>query len=162
MGDYLLNLFGNTIPGEVTIFIMSLIPFVELRGGILAAKALNIDFLKAFFICLGGTLLPMPFVLVFARQILEWLSGTKLVKLVNLVNNTIEKKIAKIENYKTLGLLIFVAIPLPGTGAWSGALAAAVMKMRFKHAMGSIIIGTIIADLIMSLISYGFLGAIFG
>ncbi|MEG1427244.1 MAG: small multi-drug export protein [Oscillospiraceae bacterium] len=157
MTDYLINLFGNTIPGELTAFILSVVPLVELRGGILAAKALGVDMWVAFFLCAAGTMLPIPFILLFIRQILEWLKNTRLVRLVDKIELKAEKKIKQIEKYKSFGLAIFVAIPLPGTGAWSGALAAAIMKMRFRDAMLSITIGTLIADIIMCLISYGVL-----
>lgn len=162
MVDYLLNLFGNTIPGELTVFILSMVPVVELRGGILAAKALGVDMWVAFLVCAAGTMVPIPFILLFIRQILDWLKNTRFVKLVNRLEDKAERKIKKIEKYKTLGLMIFVAIPLPGTGAWTGALAAAVMKMRFKHAIASIFAGTLIADVIMCLLSYGVLKGILG
>ena len=162
VGDVLLDLFGNKIPGELTCFLMSLVPLVELRGGILAAKALGLNMFAAAGICLLGTVIPSPFVLLFGEKILSLLSRTKLVKLIDRINDKMNKKIAKIESYKAFGLLIFVAIPLPGTGAWSGALAAALMKMKFKTALISIIIGSCIADIIMCLISYGVLGMIFG
>ena len=161
MADYLINLFGNTIPGELTVFILSMVPLVELRGGILAAKALNVEMWKAFLLCAAGTMVPIPFILLFIRQIMEWLKNTRLVKIVDKLEAKAEQKIKKIEKYKTLGLVIFVAIPLPGTGAWTGALAAAVMRMRFKYAMISITIGSLIADIIMCILSYGVLGAIF-
>ncbi len=161
MADYLINLFGNTIPGELTVFILSMVPLVELRGGILAAKALNVEMWKAFLLCAAGTMVPIPFILLFIRQIMEWLKNTRLVKVVDKLEAKAEQKIKKIEKYKTLGLVIFVAIPLPGTGAWTGALAAAVMRMRFKYAMISITIGSLIADIIMCILSYGVLGAIF-
>ncbi len=160
MAEYLINLFGNTIPGELTVFILSMVPLVELRGGILAAKALNVEMWKAFLLCAGGTMVPIPFILLFIRQIMEWLKNTRFVKIVDKLEAKAEKKIKQIEKYKTLGLVIFVAIPLPGTGAWTGALAAAVMRMRFKHAMISITIGSLIADAIMCLLSYGVLGAV--
>ena len=161
MAEYLINLFGNTIPGELTVFILSMVPLVELRGGILAAKALNVEMWKAFLLCAAGTMIPIPFILLFIRQIMEWLKNTRLVKIVDKLEAKAEQKIKKIEKYKTLGLVIFVAIPLPGTGAWTGALAAAVMRMRFKYAMISITIGSLIADTIMCILSYGVLGAIF-
>ena len=161
MADYLINLFGNTIPGELTVFILSMVPLVELRGGILAAKALHVEMWEAFLICLAGTMLPIPFILLFIRKIMDWMRNTKLVRLVDRLEAKAEKKIAQIEKYKTLGLLISVAIPLPGTGAWSGALAAAIMQMKFRNAMLSITLGSLIADVIMCLVSYGVLGLFF-
>lgn len=161
VGDVLLDFFSNKIPAELTCFLMSLVPFVELRGGILAAKALGLDMFAAAGICLVGTLIPTPFILLFGEKILELLSKTKLVKLIDKINAKMDEKIAKIDSYKAFGLLLFVAIPLPGTGAWSGSLAAALMKMKFKTAMVSIVIGCCIADVIMCLISYGVLGLVF-
>lgn len=161
MVEYLLDLFGNKIPGELTVFVLSLIPLVELRGGILAAKALDVELWKAFFLCLAGTMAPIPFILLFIRKIMDWLRNTRLVKLVDRLEAKAERKIQKIEKYETMGLVIFVAIPLPGTGAWTGALAAAVMQMKFKNALGSILLGSVIADIIMCLVSYGVLGLIF-
>ena len=150
MTEALLDFFSKTIPAELTVFLMSMIPLVELRGGILAAKVLGLDLLPAVFICAAGN-----------RKIFDWMRNTKFVKLVNKLEEKGKSKIAQIEKYKTIGLTLFVGIPLPGTGAWTGALAASLMKMKFSHAMISIIIGVFLADLIMCLISYGVLGIFF-
>ena len=140
---------------------MSMIPLVELRGGIVAAKVLGLDLIPAFLICAAGTMLPIPFILLFIRKIFDWMRNTKLVKLVNKLEEKGRSKISQIEKYKNIGLIIFVGIPLPGTGAWTGALAASLMKMKFKPAILSILIGSLLADLIMCLISYGVLGIFF-
>lgn len=87
--------------------------------------------------------------------------NTKLVKLVDRLEAKGRSKFDKINKYKTLGLLIFVAVPLPGTGAWTGSLAAALMKMDFKSAMISVVGGTFVADIIMCIVSYGVLGLVF-
>ena len=79
----IVNFFNNVIPKELTIFIISMLPILELRGGMLAAALLNVDRLQAFLICLFGTLLPIPFILLFLKQILKWLSNTRFVKLVH-------------------------------------------------------------------------------
>ncbi|MBE6731705.1 MAG: small multi-drug export protein [Ruminococcaceae bacterium] len=161
MTEILLEFFSKTIPAELTVFIMSMIPLVELRGGILAAKVLGLDLIPAFLICAAGTILPIPFILLFIRKIFDWMRNTKLVKLVDKLEEKGRSKISQIEKYKNIGLIIFVGIPLPGTGAWTGALAASLMKMKFKPAILSILIGTLLADLIMCLISYGVLGIFF-
>lgn len=161
MTEALLDFFSKTIPAELTVFLMSMIPLVELRGGILAAKVLGLDLLPAIFICAAGNILPIPFILLFIRKIFDWMRNTKFVKLVNKLEEKGKSKIAQIEKYKTIGLTLFVGIPLPGTGAWTGALAASLMKMKFSHAMISITIGVFLADLIMCLISYGVLGIFF-
>jgi uncharacterized membrane protein len=156
----IVHIFSTTSSKELIIFIVSMLPILELRGGILAAGMLNVDMVKAFFLCLAGTLLPIPFILLFIRQILDWMRNTRFVKLVHRIEAKAEEKSKSIEKYKTLGLFIFVAIPLPGTGAWTGALIAALLGMRFKHAMISIALGTLAADIIMCIISYGVLGQV--
>ena len=156
----LVNFFSETIPAELTVFLLSLMPIIELRGGILAAKLLSEELWPAYFICLVGTLLPTPFILLFINKIFDWMRNTRLVKLVNRMEEKGRSKFDKINRYKTLGLMIFVAIPLPGTGAWTGSLAAALMKMDLKSAMLSVALGTLIADIIMCVLSYGVLGLV--
>ncbi len=156
----LVDFFSKTIPGELTVFLLSLMPIVELRGGILAAKLLSLDMWRAFFICLVGTLLPTPFILLFINKIFSWMRNTRFVKMVDRLEAKGRSKFEKINRYETLGLMIFVAIPLPGTGAWTGSLAAALMKMDFKSAMLSVAVGTLSADIIMCVVSYGVLGLV--
>ena len=158
MVETLVNIFSEVIPAELTVFLLSMMPIIELRGGIVAAKLLNLQMLPAMIICFIGTILPVPFILLFIRKIFDWMRNTKLVKLVDRLEAKGKSKFKQIEKYKTFGLLIFVAIPLPGTGAWTGSLAAALMKMPFKNALISVIGGTLVADTIMCLFSYGFLG----
>lgn len=156
----LVHFFSNTIPAKLTVFLLSLMPIIELRGGILAAKLLKVPMLPAFFICLVGTLLPTPFILLFIQKIFDWMRNTRFVKMVDRLEAKGRSQFEKIDRYKTFGLMIFVAIPLPGTGAWTGSLAAALMKMDFKSAMLSVALGTLIADVIMCLLSYGVLGLV--
>ena len=158
--ETLVHIFSGVIPAELTVFALSLMPIIELRGGILAAKLLDMQLLPAFFICLVGTLIPTPFILLFINKIFDWMRGTRFVKLVDRMEQKGRSKFEKINRYKTLGLMIFVAIPLPGTGAWTGSLAAALMKMDFKSAMLSVALGTLIADIIMCVLSYGLLGLV--
>ena len=148
MVEALVNFFRNIIPGELTVFILSMMPIIELRGGLVAAKMLGVDLLPAMLICFIGTILPTPFILLFINKIFDWMRNTRFVKLVDRME----------AKGKTFGLLIFVAIPLPGTGAWTGSLAAALMKMPIKDALFSVIGGTLIADILMAIFSYGLLG----
>ncbi|WP_411678217.1 COG2426 family protein [Caproicibacter sp.] len=148
------------IPAELIVFLISLLPLLELRGGILAAGLLHVGMIRAFFICLAGTLLPVPFILLFFRKILDWLRNTRFVRLVHRLEDKMNRKSKQIEKYKTFGLLLFVAIPLPGTGAWTGSAAAALIGMKFRHALISVVLGCIIADVIMCLLAYGVLGSI--
>ena len=94
-------------------------------------------------------MLPIPFILLFIRKIFDWMKGTKLVKLVDKLEEKGRSKIEKIEKYKDIGLIIFVGIPLPGTGAWTGALAASLMKMKFKHAIISILLAERLYPLVL-------------
>lgn len=155
----LINTFQG-IPAELLVFLISLLPLLELRGGILAAGLLHVGMVKAFFLCLAGTLLPVPFILLFFRQILEWLRNTRLVRLVRRLEDRMNRKSKQIEKYKTFGLLLFVAVPLPGTGAWTGSAAAALIGIKFRHALISVVLGSIVADIIMCLLAYGVLGSI--
>ncbi len=158
--EALVQLFSQTIPAELTVFVLSLMPIIELRGGILAAKLLDLQMLPAFFICLVGTLIPTPFILLFINKIFGWMRNTRLVKLVDRMEEKGRSKFEKIHREQPLGLMIVVARPRPGTGAWTGSLAAALMKMDFKSAMLSVALGTLIADVIMCVLSYGLLGLV--
>ena len=149
----------RSIPGELVIAIISVLPILELRGGMLAATFLGVEVWKAFIICGVSTMLPIPFILLFINKIFDWMRNTRLVKLVNKLEAKGREKSKKINEYKTLGLFIFVAIPLPGTGAWTGVLAASLMRMPLKNSLLSIGLGTLAADIIMTLVSYGVLGA---
>ncbi len=156
----IVDFFNTVMPKELTVLLISMMPILELRGGMIAAALLNVDRLQAFAICLVGTLLPIPFILLFLKQILNWMRNTRLVKLVRKLEEKAEKKSQKVNKYKMFGMYVFVAIPLPGTGAWTGALVATFLDMPFKNSMLSIALGSVTANVIMSLLSYDLLGAI--
>lgn len=154
--NFLVELFKNKIPEELTIFIISLFPILEIRGGMIAARILEVDFLKAFAICYVGNMLPIPFILLFIRSILQFLRRFRFMnKIVDRLEAKGEKNREKVLRYKAWGLLAFVAIPIPGTGGWTGALIAALLDLRMKKALPIIAIGVFIAGLIMSLLTYG-------
>ena len=156
IAEALVAFFGNTIPAELTIFLISLLPVLELRGGMIAAALLGVNFTKAFLICLVGNLLPIPFILWLIRPFFNWLKGTKhLKKLADWMERKTEKNKEKIMKYEVFGLLLFVAIPLPGTGGWTGALVAAMLDMPMKKSLPTIVIGVLIAGFIMSAVTYG-------
>lgn len=143
------------IPRELVAFLVSMLPIVELRGGLPVASAMGIPWLKGLFICMFGNLLPIPFILLLIIPIFKWMKGTK--KLKPIVEKLEAKSLSKsdrIKKYQFWGLLIFVGIPLPGTGGWTGALIAALLGIDFKKAMLAIILGVIMAGGIMSVISY--------
>lgn len=143
---------------DIVIFIISLLPLIELRGGLIAAALLNVKFIKAFFICYIANILPIPFILWLIKSILCWMGKTKIFKgIVNWLNEKVEKKKGNIEKYGYFGILLFVGIPLPGTGAWTGALIATMLNMDKKKSFLYIALGVLIAGIIMSILSYGLL-----
>ena len=161
IADYLVGVFQGKIPEELIIFLISMLPIVELRGGMIAAKLLDVDFLKAFVICYVGNILPIPFILLFIRRIFEFLKRFNLTrKLVEKLETSSLRKSEKVKKTSKRGLLTFVAVPLPGTGGWTGSLIAALLDMRIKISFPVIALSVLIANLIMSVFSYGLLGAI--
>ena len=150
------DFFKNEVPAELIAFVVSLFPVLEIRGGMIAARILEIEFIKAFIICYVGNLIPIPFILFFIKKIFAIMRKNKhLAKIVEKMEARSDKKKGTMENYKEWGLLIFVAVPLPGTGGWTGALISALMDLRIKKSLPIIALGVFIAGLIMSLITYG-------
>ena len=153
------------ISKEAVIFIISMVPILELRGGLLAASPalLNVPIMQAIPICIIGNILPIPFILLLIRKILDWMKLVKVFRPIALwLENKAMSKKDQIEKYGFWGLVLFVGIPLPGTGACTGSLIAALLRVRFKTAFAAILIGIVIATVIMSILSYGVLGVIFG
>ena len=148
---------------ELIVFIISLMPIFELRGGLIAAALLGLNVVPAFIICLIGNLLPIPFILWLITPIFNWLKKTKhLSKLVDKIEKKALKKKDKIEKAEFFGLLFFVGIPLPGTGGWTGSLIAALIDMDKKKALCAITLGVILAGLIVGSLSFGLLKGILG
>ena len=153
--EKIIELFSTTTPKEILVFLISMLPILELRGSILAAGLLKMNFLSTFIISVLGNILPIPFILLFIKKIFILLKKTRLKKIVEKLETKALSKSEQITKYGKWGLFLFVAIPLPGTGAWTGSLIAALLHMKFKHAIFSIFFGVIVAGLIMSLISFG-------
>ena len=153
--EKIINFLSLSTPKEIIVFLISMFPILELRGSILAAGILKMDFLSTFIIAIIGNMLPIPFILLFIDKIFRLLKRTKLESFVTKLENKALSKSEQITKYGKFGLLLFVAIPLPGTGAWTGSLIAALLKMKFKDSILAISIGIVIAGLIMSLISFG-------
>lgn len=157
----MVEFFRDSIPKELIVFVISLFPILELRGGMIAAKLLDVEFLKAFFICYAGNILPIPFILLFIRRIFQFLKRfDKIGKMIEKLEVRSMRKSDKIKKYRNWGLLAFVAIPLPGTGGWTGSLIAALLDIRISHSFPIIALGILIANVIMSIFSYGLLGAL--
>lgn len=157
--DYIVEIFQGNLPKELIVFFISLLPVLELRGGMIAAKLLDVELLKAFIICYIGNILPLPFILIFIRKIFKFLKKFKVTRgLVEKLEIRSMRQSEKVKRWRSWGLLVFVAIPLPGTGGWTGALIAALLDMRIKISFPIIALGVLIANLIMTAFSYGLLG----
>lgn len=149
------------ISAEMVIFIISMIPILELRGGLLAASLLKIPAATAIPICILGNIIPIPFILLFIRKIFKLLKKTKIFRgLIEKLENRAMGKSDQIKRYEFWGLLLFVGIPLPGTGAWTGSLIASLLEIDIKKSSLAILGGLIMATVIMYVVSYGLLGSI--
>ena len=136
--------------------LISMVPVLELRGAIPAGVAGGLSPLVAMAVAIVGNLVPIPFILLFIKKIFAWLKNRpKIRPLVEKLEKRAEGKMETVQRYAWWGLCILVAIPLPGTGAWTGALVAALMDMRIKKAMPAIVLGVVIAGVIITLLSYG-------
>ena len=143
----------------MVIFIISMIPILELRGGLLAASLLKVSAAKAIPICIMGNIIPIPFILLFIKQIFKLLKKTRIFHgLIVRMENRAMGKSDQIKRYEFLGLLLFVGIPLPGTGAWTGSLIASLLDVDIKKSSLAIFCGIIMATVIMYVVSYGIVG----
>lgn len=146
----------------ITTFLMAMVPVIELRGAIPYGVIEGLSISKAFIVAVIGNLLPIPILVVFTRKVFEWLrvKSDRLNRFVTRLERKADKNKSIVEKSEFLGLMILVAIPLPGTGAWTGALVAAMLNMRLKRSMPAITLGVIIAGIIVTSITYG-AGALF-
>ena len=144
--------------GELVFTVLvSMVPIIELRGGIPFGVALGLNPWVAFLACIIGNIIPVPFIIVYIRRIFGWMRR-RLPKLDGIVDR-LEKKAhlkgRKVTKFKYIGLFLFVAIPLPGTGAWTGALAAAFLDMPLRKALPSIFAGVLVAGIAISILTFG-------
>lgn len=155
----ILDWFGDSFFGKSLVtFFMAMLPIVELRGAIPMGVALGLGEIYSFVLAVLGNLVPVPFIIVFIRRVLEWLQK-KSKWLDKLVSKKVEKTMkneSMIRKYELLGLMLFVTIPLPGTGAWTGALLAALLDLRLKSAFPAIVAGVVIAGIAVLILTYGF------
>ncbi|MCQ2513496.1 MAG: small multi-drug export protein [Ruminococcus sp.] len=136
------------------IFLISMVPIVELRGAIPVAVANNLNIFVSYIICIVGNMIPVPFIYLFARKILVWGSDKKVIgRFFKFCLEKGEKGGKKLEEKAGRGLffalLLFVGIPLPGTGAWTGTLAASILDMGFKRSVLAVMLGVLLAGIIM-------------
>ena len=141
---------------EILVFIISLMPILELRGGLIAAALLGLDPLPSYIISMIGNILPVPFILLLINKILKWMRNSKhFKKFANWLDEKVEKHKGQIEKYGYSGVVLFVGIPLPGTGAWTGSLIASVLEMDKKKTFIAVLAGIVMASIIMMILSFG-------
>lgn len=150
-------LTDTTVGDFVMTMLVSMVPIVELRGGIPYGVASGLPVWLAYIAAVIGNLLPVPFILVYIRRIFQWIRQhmPRLNRVIDKLEKKAHLKGATMKKYQYLGLAIFVAIPLPGTGAWTGALAAAFLDMRLKKALPAAALGVVVAGFLISVITYG-------
>lgn len=150
------SLFASDTSRELIAFITSLLPVLECRGGMFVAMTAGVNFWRAFFICYIGNMIPIPFILIFIKKIFAFMKKHGiLTKIVLKLEAKTTKHKDKIDKYGHWALLSFVAVPLPGTGGWTGALIAALFNIDIKKSLPVIAVGVLIANIIMSVVTYG-------
>ena len=164
MVEAIQTFFLETVGKELCVFFCSMIPIIELRGAIPLGFALGLPWWQSYALSVLGNMLPVPFILLLIKGMIGWMSRSKINffnKVANFLLRKVEKKRDKIEKYSFWGVALFVGVPLPVTGAWTGSLVAAMIDMKFWKALLSAFIGVLIAGVIMTLISYGALAIFF-
>ena len=156
--DFFSTDFGKTI----LTFLISMVPIFECRAAIPTGVALGLPTARVFFVSAVGNFLPVPFIILFIRKLFDWLrrKSIHLERFVTKLENRAAGKAEKIRNYSAIGLILFVGIPLPGTGAWTGALIAAMLGIRMRHAMPAIALGVLLACVLVTFLSLGAKAAI--
>lgn len=145
--------FGQVL---ITLFV-SMIPIIELRGAIPIAVGLGLAPQIAIPVAMIGNLIPIPFIIIFIKKIFAWMrrKSDKLNSVVDKMEAKADKNKEKVLKYAFWGLALFVGIPLPGTGGWTGALVAAMLDMPLKKAFPAVIVGVLIAGVVVACVSYG-------
>ncbi len=148
------------------IFIVSMVPLIELRGAIPISQGLKLPLLESYIVCIIGNMVPVPFIYFFARKVLEWGKDKKFIGkfftfCIEKGHKGGEKLKATAGNGLFVALMLFVGIPIPGTGAWTGTLAASFLDMGFRKSVIAVLCGVLIAGVIMGAISAGLFSAIF-
>ena len=159
MVDYIVEaITGADVGKYLATFIISMIPVIELRGAIPIGVGLGLTHIEAMAISVIGNMMPVPFIILFIRPIFKWMTkhSERLGRLAQKLEAKAEGKWDRIHRFQFFALTLFVAIPLPGTGAWTGALIAAVMNMRLRNALPSILLGVLIAGVLVTGLTYGF------
>ena len=154
--DLLAAVTGMTLFEKyVVTFFISMLPIIELRGAIPFAAALGLNLPLSFLICIIGNCIPVPFIVLFGRTIVNKLKKTKLLGWFGRwMENKVSKNKEKVLRYQKLGLMLFVGIPLPGTGAWTGSVIASFLDLKLKNAFLPTFLGVVLAGVIMLTLSF--------
>ena len=156
MKEAIANFFLETVGKELCVLFCSMLPIIELRGAIPLGAGFGLPWWQTYIIAVIGNMLPVPFILLFIRKILAWMHTTKYFKgIAQWLEKKAHSKSDRVLRYASLGLVLFVGIPLPGTGAWTGALIASLLDMRMKYSLPAIFAGVCLAGVIMCCASYG-------
>jgi len=153
----------GTVAGKfITTFFISMVPIVELRLGLPYGIALGLDYPLALVAAVVGNMVPVPFIIIFIRSIFKWIRANlpKLDSVITKLENKAHLKGETVKKYGPIALLLFVGIPLPGTGAWTGSLIAALLDLRFKNAVPCIALGVCLAAAIMTALTFGVISII--
>ena len=151
LANSLIEFLGG-IPDWLSLILISVLPILELRGGMIAAAIMDVPYLLALTVCVIGNMLPIPFILLFLNKVFAWMRRfPKLERILDFLDRKAEKNKEKVEKWKMFGLFVLVAIPLPGTGAWTGALVANSLNIPIKKSLPTIFLGVLGAAAIMSL-----------
>ena len=153
--------FSSTIGKAISVFALSMVPVIELRGAIPMGFANDLPLWQTLLLACVGNMLPVPFIIIFIRKLFAWLKKNPLFsRLISWLEKHVMEKEHMLHKNTLMGLCILVAIPLPGTGAWTGAMLAGLLDMRLKEAVPVIALGVLIAAAIVCAVSYGVIGAV--
>lgn len=156
IANWMNDTLSGFLPPELIVFIVSIIPVLELRGGMIIASLYGFNLFKAFAICILGNIVPIPLILWFVTPVFTWLKKRKLFRpMVEKLEAKAHGKSEKIQNASFWGLMFFVGIPLPGTGAWTGCLIASLLDLDKKKSLLAAVLGVLLAAVIMAVVSYG-------
>ena len=152
------NFFLNTVGEKLCVLFCSMIPIIELRGAIPMGAIFDMPWWQSYILSVIGNMLPVPIILLFVKAVLNFMARSNVKffnKVADFLFKRVDKRRGKIEKYSFWGVCLFVAVPLPVTGAWTGSLVAAMIDMKFWKALLSCLLGVMIAGVVMTLISYG-------
>ena len=163
MKEAIANFFNEIVGPQLSVLICSMIPIIECRGAVPLGFGFGLPWWQTVLFSIAGNILPVPFILLFIRKFLSFAENSKwklLNRFANWLHKKVEKRKGQIEKYSYWGIMIFVGIPIPGTGAWTGSLIASVLGLEKKKSFLAALGGVVMATVIMTLASYGVIGMI--